>query len=141
MLVISASKNDKAYYNRKGFVIFTIVTDFILMALMLLIAIAFNEDIRILFLIIAALLLFSAVIKIVDLAIFNKRVKTGKADVKVRETQPVSSNIDFGALSKENDQKSVKNMEEELNKLDEMKSSGLITEEEYKSMRQKIIEK
>jgi len=141
MLVISAFKNDKSYYNRKGFVIFTIVTDFILMALMLFIAIAFNEDIRILFLIIAALLLFSAVIKIVDLAIFNKRVKTGKADVKVRETQPVSSNIDFGALSKENDQKSVKNMEEELKKLDEMKSSGLITEEEYKSMRQKIIEK
>lgn len=140
MLIISAFKSDNVYNNRKGFVIFTIVSDFILMALMVFIAIAFNENIRVLFIAIAVLMLFSAVIKIVDLVISNRRVKSEKADIKVQPSQNVTSNSDFDALSRDDDIPSTKNLEEELKKLEELKASGLITEDEYKNMRQKLLD-
>ena len=139
MLMSSSFKNDRVFRNRRGFIIFTIVMDFIFIAILTLLSFAISP-MPVIFLAIAGVMLVSTILRITDLALFNHRVKVGGADLDVQpnHTQTVStnSNVNFGALGKNNSS----DVEERLKKIEEMKNSGLISEADYKEMRKKVLE-
>lgn len=93
----SATKSDKQYLGRSGFLITTIVFDFILTIVFGIITYAISGSMyKIVFGVLLAVSLLSGVLKIVDLSLAKKRMKLPEAEVTANP-QPVSS-VNFNAL-------------------------------------------
>ncbi len=135
-LIGCAFKEDRVFRNRMGFIIFTIVMDFFLSANLLFAGLTV-QPMPVILVVVACVMLFSSILKIVDLSIFNRKLKTGAIVLGIpKTTTAANSGINLGAL-KEGKKLSVA---EKLKKLGELKSSGLITQQDYQQMRKKTLD-
>ena len=137
MLIVSSFKTDDAFHRWRGFVIFTIVIDFLMILPLFWIGCGINGFGMYICIGTSIALLLSAILKIVDLSLSGKRLKKAQqlAAQKAQETQTQDSqNVDFSKLSNENSEGDAPEIvveESEIDKLNKLKENGLITDEEY----------
>ena len=127
MLIVSSFKTDEAFHRWRGFVIFTIVIDFIMFLPLLLIGLGLENIIaKVVCIATSIAVVLSAILKIVDLAVSGKRLRKAQQQRAAQvETQP--STVDFSKLSDDGKAQD----ESEIDKLIDLKKNGLITEEEF----------
>lgn len=134
IIIASAAKDDKKYVSRRGFIITTIVFDFIYAALLVVVGSqTLDSTFGIAILIFGILAIISAAIKITDLAIVSKRY--GKVKEAIANVIPTAV-VDFDAL-KSNEAK----LKEELANIEKMKQEGTITEIGYEKLVKEANEK
>ncbi len=146
MLIVSSFKTDDAFYRWRGFVIFTIVVDFLMVLPLIFIGYIVEGIGMWVFIGTSVALIISAILKIVDLSLAGKRFR--KSQMLAAQAQAQNSQTaDFSKLSSEEGEKSdtpeivveeskepdaeVVTDENEIEKLNEMKKNGLISDEEY----------
>lgn len=122
LMLISSFKDDRAYSKWKGLVITTVVFDFILAVISLLLMFMLMEtDSWMLFMIAAIGTLLSAILKIIDMSVHKKRLKKTaeekkqQAKVENGEIPNVNPNVDFSALNKT--EEPISNIEDIENKI------------------------
>ena len=131
-LCSSSSKTDAVYLGRSGFVITTIVFDFIMAFIFMFCVYAFEGGYRLFYAVLMGISIISAVLKITDIALAKRRVRKDPSLV----ASNVQKNINFSALKSDSQKFS-----EELDMLAEKLKSGALTEEEYAVLKQAAIEK
>ena len=132
MLIVSSFKTDEGFHCWRGFVIFTIVTDFLLLLPLLLIGCGLEGFGMYICIGTSVALLISAILKIVDLSLAGKRLRKAqqqRAAEMAAESQ--SSKVDFSQLSNDSNPPEIVVEESEIEKLNELKKNGLISEEEF----------
>lgn len=113
--IVASFKEDKSFLNWKGLVITVIVFEFLIATITLIMSMMdLGEGSMAIFLSIAAVVLFSAILKIIELVMLKKRMKKSKNEVVVKDmentsVQPkseTSSNINFDVLKSNNNESS-----------------------------------
>lgn len=138
MLIVSSFRNDRVFEKRKGFVIFTIVCDFLLAIALVFVAFALSGALQIGCFAVAALMLILAILKIVEIRINKKHIEKLDEQEALENGQNKKVGVDFSALSKTKSENEQQEQKDELQKLEEMKKSGIVSEEEYQQRKNEI---
>lgn len=129
------TRPNNAYVERKGSVITFCVLDAIVMIFAIISLLTATGTPTLVFgigLLSALAICFS--FKIIDRAVFDKRVKKGKIVIDNTTKKVDFSKIDLSSIGVKKDQA------KELEKLKDLQEKNLISEEEYQKLRQKVLD-
>ena len=121
LTIVAWNKESAPFRKKYGIIITSIVFDFVVGIYSLICVFSAYETAIVIYLVLTALIITAAILKIIDLA-----TEKNKATVANNEPVEIKPSINLKAASE---------LEEKLTKLNNMKEHGLITEQEYSEIK------